>query len=279
MHDFSSGELKNLYTPPKSSNGEDNGQVTIVGGSSLFHGAPFFSLQAASRIVDMVFFSSPEEPLRDVAAYLKASLRSFIWTPWDEVEDYISKSDAALIGPGFMRARTEKANTKSNNHTDTAFSLTYDITKNLLNKFPDKRWVIDAGSLQVMEAGWIPEGAILTPNKKEFKMLFGDLDPATAAKKYRCHIVLKGEVSLVVSPEETVSVKGGNAGLTKGGTGDVMAGIIVALLAKNDPQLAARAGAYLVKAAGDKLFEDKRYYYNADDLAEIIPETLASLIN
>ena len=60
MEVFNPQELKQLYQPAFNSNGEDNGQVTIVGGSKLFHGAPILALKAASRIVDMVFFTSPE---------------------------------------------------------------------------------------------------------------------------------------------------------------------------------------------------------------------------
>lgn len=108
MKNFTTSSLGALYKPDKNSSGEDNGQVTIVGGSSLFHGAPFFSIQAASRIVDMVFFASPERSPRDVAANLKSKIGSFIWVPFDEVKDYIKKSDAALIGPGIHARKDRK---------------------------------------------------------------------------------------------------------------------------------------------------------------------------
>ena len=276
MHTFKASELKNLYTPDKNSNGEDNGQVAIIGGSELFHGAPFLSIQAASRIVDMVFFSSPHEANRDVAANIKARVSSFIWVPFGEVEDYVAKSDAILIGPGFMRARTEKANHKE--ACDEECRKTKNITKGLLAKFPNKKWVIDAGSLQVLEKEWIPKGAILTPNKKEYKMLFGDTPPKEAAKENDCIIVLKGPVTYVYSNELVYEVKGGNAGLTKGGTGDTMAGVTVGLLAKNEPILAASAAALVTKLAGDELYTKKGVYFNADDLAEQVPETLFRLL-
>jgi len=280
MPPFQPSSLKNLYQPPSSSNGEDNGQVTIVGGSRLFHGAPLFSLIVASRIVDMVFFASPDPSVGKVAEQIKSKLFSFIWMPFAEVEDYIQKSDAILIGPGFMRFREEK----NNHHTDSdecdeACQLTTKITKSLLQKFPDKRWVIDAGSLQVMKPEWIPANAILTPNQKEFKMLFDDLAPEAAAKKYNCTIVLKGPKTIVVSPNQSVVVKGGNAGMTKGGTGDVQAGLTVALLAKNDPFLSASAASFLVKAAADELYQKVGPNYNADDLATQIPQTLHKLIS
>jgi NAD(P)H-hydrate epimerase len=276
MKQFSASELKKLYTPAKHSGGEDNGQITIIGGSKLFHGAPFLAIQSASRIVDMVFFGSPHEPNRDVAANLKARVLGFIWVPFSEVEDYVEKSDAALIGPGFMRARSEKAN--QTEACDEECRKTKDITKRLLTKFPNKKWVVDAGSLQVMEKSWIPKNAILTPNKKEYKMLFGDADPQTAAEENNCIIVIKGPVSYVYDKDTVYEVKGGNPGLTKGGTGDTMAGLTVGLLAKNEPILAAAAGAFVTKLAGDELYTKKGVYFNADDLSEQIPETLARLV-
>jgi len=275
MEYFTQKDLKALYRPHPESSGEDNGQVTIIGGSALFHGAPLLSLKSASRIVDMVFFSSPDPSVGKVAENIKSRLSSFVWVPFSEVGDYIKKSDAVLIGPGFMRFRSEKNN--HHPHTgdcDDACELTKGITKNLLTAYPDSRWVIDAGSLQVMDPAWIPPNAIITPNKKEYHMLFNGLDPNKAAQKYRCTIILKGPVTYVYHPKKTIAVKGGNAGLTKGGTGDVLAGLTVALYAKNDALLAAAASSYVVKAAADNLFKKTGTFYNSDDLAESIPAIL-----
>jgi len=269
--------IKSLYQPAHDSSGEDNGQVTIIGGSSLFHGAPLLSLKVASRMVDMVFFASPDKSVGRIAEGLKSRLLSFVWIPWEEVEDYIAKSDAALIGPGFMRFRSEKVSDKEKVICDEACQLTKRITERLLKKFPNKNWVIDAGSLQVMDPNWIPKNAILTPNKKEYQILFGDLSPQEAAQKYHCVIVLKGPATLVLSPEKAVEVTNGNAGLTKGGTGDVQAGLTVALLAKNEPFLAACSASYLVKRAADKLFEKVGTGYSADDLANFLPEVFHNL--
>lgn len=253
---FNKDELKNLYIPPKNSSKNDNGQVTVIGGSKLFHGAPILALTTASRIVDMVYFASPEPSVGEVANKIKSKLLSFIWIPWDETEDYIKKSDAILIGSGFMRYG------KGNEGEETR-----EITRNFLNKFPDKRWVIDAGSLQTIEPEWIPENSILTPNQKEYKMLFGNMEPSKAAKKYSCIIVIKGPATFVYGPNDAVEVAGGNPGLTKGGTGDVQAGLTVGLLAKNESFLAATAASYIIKASGDDLFRKEGTYYNSDDLS------------
>ncbi len=280
---FNKDDLKKLYKPQSNSSGEDNGQVTIIGGSDLFHGAPILPLIVASRIVDMVFFASPEKSVGSVAEKLKSKLLSFIWTPWHDVEHYVEKSDAILIGPGFMRFSSEKtSNEARQTECDEACQITKSLTENLLTKFPKKKWVIDAGSLQTIDPKFIPENAILTPNKKEFKLLFGlEFSKENAkqiAKKYKCIIVVKGPVSYIFSDSEAIEVHGGNPGLTKGGTGDTQAGLTVALLAKNDPMLAACSGAFVIKATADELQKEKGIYYNADDVANKIPEVLNKLI-
>jgi len=269
VQQFDPQTLKQLYIPPEDSDGEDNGQVTIIGGSKLFHGAPIFSLKAASKIVDMVFFTSPEKSMHEIATYIKATVPGFIWVPWDEVEKYIEKSDAILMGNGFMRYSSEHSLPIDGEYDDVA-TQSREVTKKLLQQFPNKKWVIDAGSLQVMDPEWIPANAILTPNKKEYECLFKDMELSEAAKKYNCIIVRKGKISVVCSPDECVEIHGGNGGMTKGGTGDVMAGITVALLAKNEAFLAASAAAYIIKKTGDELKEKIGFWYSAEDLAENI---------
>ena len=167
---FNKSELKKLFVPSEN---RKNGQVTIIGGSSLFHGAPILSLKVASRICDMVFFASPEPSVGRVAEQIKSKLFSFIWVPWDDVDAYIKKSDAVLIGPGFMRFGSEKTPREKrdyNHHEEGKKSR--EITKKLLKKFPEKRWVIDAGSLQVIDPELLPKGCVITPNEKEFEILF-----------------------------------------------------------------------------------------------------------
>jgi NAD(P)H-hydrate epimerase len=269
---FSGSELRNLYKPSFKSSKNQNGLVTIIGGSKLFHGAPLFSLITASRFVDMVFFSSPEPSIGEIANQIKSRLNSFIWVPWDETREYVKKSDAILVGPGFMRySREEDSLLHVPSPDDNAWQETREITRDYLLGFPDKYWVIDAGSLQVLEPEWIPEHSILTPNQKEYKILFDGMSPEVASKKYSCTIVIKGPSTFVYAGETTIEVKGGNPGLTKGGTGDIQAGLTVALLAKNEPVLAASAASYIVKKAADELYEKVGIAYNSDDLAAKIP--------
>ena len=91
---------------------------------------------------------------------------NFIWVDWSDTESYIEKSDAILIGPGFMRFGSEE--TKEEDRSNLSHQegiLTRLITENYLKKFPNKKSIIDGGSLQVLNVDWISKGAIITPNK------------------------------------------------------------------------------------------------------------------
>jgi NAD(P)H-hydrate epimerase len=141
--------------------------------------------------------------------------------------------------------------------------------------------VIDAGSLQVMDTDWIPKNSILTPNIKEFELLFKckpNLENANLmAKKFNCIIVLKGSETIISQSDKYILVSGGNAGLTKGGTGDCLAGLTVGLLAKNDAFLAASSASFIIKKSAETLFENVGVNYNSDDLSDEIPRTFVKL--
>ena len=102
MTRFNPFELKKLYKPPQESHKGQNGKLTIVGGSHLFHGASLWALKVASRIVDMVFYCSIPEN-NELTKKLKSELYDFIAVPRGKVEEYIEESDAVLIGPGLPR--------------------------------------------------------------------------------------------------------------------------------------------------------------------------------
>lgn len=261
---FAIDDLRKLWRPDSDSSGEDNGQITIVGGSELFTGAPIMSAIAASRLVDMVFLSTPEQD-KDVVSNvaLFSKIRSLIWVPRQDIDLYIEKSDAVLMGPGLMRYR----DSLPEGEYDDAGTETRSMTKYLLQRHPNKKWVIDGGSLQTMKVDWIPKGSILTPNSKELAMLT-DGSAKDLAHKCQCIVVSKGPTSYVTDGKTTYEITGGNSGLTKGGTGDVLAGIIVGLVTKNDSLLAAAAGTYLIKKTAEYLEEKVGLNFNADDVAQ-----------
>ncbi len=291
-----------IYIPQKDSHKGQNGRLLIIGGSQLFHSASLWSLKVASRIVDLVHYCSVLENNK-IVQKLKEEFRDGIVVPRSEIESYIEEDDCVPIGPGMVRTENvtmkqfnnETMNLKDINKIEDEGLQTYFLTKYLLQKYPKKRWVIDAGALQMMEASWIPRNAILTPHHKEFDNLklkiknpsfakaIGDEEKVEdqamlLAKEFNCTVLLKGEKDIIASKDKMEIVTGGNAGMSKGGTGDVLAGLVAALYCKNDPFLAALAGSRINKRAGDDLFKKSGYWFNASDLADQIPQTMKELL-
>jgi len=269
--EFDEGDLKKLYIPAHDSHKGENGKVLIIGGSKLFHAASLWALEVASRIVDMVFYSSVPENNRIVEKE-KEEFRNGIVVPRDRINHYIEEADSVLIGPGMPR---EDGIEESDDDTKK-------LTESLLKKFSNKKWVIDGGSLQTIDPQTIPQGAILTPHHQEFKTLFktegNEKTVQEMANKYKCVILLKGEIDLVSDGYRTIEIKGGNAGMTKGGTGDVLAGLVASLYTKNDAFVSACSASYINKKAGEALAKEKGLYFNASDLANEIPIIMTKLI-
>ncbi|MBI2431205.1 MAG: NAD(P)H-hydrate dehydratase [Candidatus Levybacteria bacterium] len=268
MQEFDLSDLKKLYKPQKDSHKGQNGKLMVIGGSKLFHAASLWPLTVASRIVDMVYYSSVEEN-NNVVLHLKEQFRNGIIVPRNKIDEYIGEADCVLIGPGLPRKEG----------LEEGDDDTKELTESLLKKYPRKKWVIDGGSLQVIEPTLIPHNAILTPHKGEFEKLFGRDDIAEKAKEYNCIILLKGQIDIVCSSEKCVEIKGGNEGMTKGGTGDVLAGLIAALYCKNEEFLAAATGSYINKKAGESLYQRVGPYFNASDLADEIPRVMKILLS
>jgi len=261
MNTVTIDDVRKLTIPAVDSHKGQNGRLLIIGGSHLFHAASLWSLTVASRIVDLVHYSSVPEN-NAIVHEEKKEFRNGIVIPRGELDRYIEEDDCILIGPGMTR----------DSETET-------ITNTLFTKYPAKQWVIDAGALQMMDVTLIPKNAILTPHHGEFAHAFGSVDVARVGQKYQCIVLLKGEKDIACDEKGNCRViPGGNPGMTKGGTGDVLAGLIAALACKNDPFLATIAGSFINKKAGDALYKTVGPYFNATDLANQIPITMKELL-
>ncbi len=268
-------ELGKIRVADPGSHKGQNGRLLVIGGSQLFHAASLWSLTVASRIVDLVHYCSTDENNR-IVEDLKSQFTNGIVVPRFDVDIYIKEDDVILIGPGMTRDEETKS-----------------LTDRLLGAYPDKQWVIDAGALQMMELTRMPKGAIITPHHQEFRMIMersGETlretgDPQDSAQsavrfasRFSCNLLLKGIVDIATNGTDTRFIRGGNAGMTKGGTGDVLAGLIAALSCVNDPWDAMVAGSVINKAAGDDLFASVGPFFNATDLSNQIPKTMKRLL-
>jgi len=260
MKQFDVKTLKQLYLPKKDSHKGENGKLLVIGGSKLFHSASMWALEVASRVVDMVFYSSV--PVNEaIVRKQKERFQNGIIVPKGKLDEYVQEADCILIGPGMERSKETK-----------------EKTNYLLKKFKTKRWVIDGGALQMMDKKLLNKNMIITPHHQEYKLLFGQEKIETVAKKYNCTIALKGREDVICDGKECLINKTGNEGMTKGGTGDVLAGLIAALYCKNKAFLAASCGTYLNGLAGDRLYVLVGSYFNASDLVRELPTVMGEVL-
>jgi NAD(P)H-hydrate epimerase len=195
-----------------------------------------------------------------VAKKAKEGFWNGIVVPFEKVEEYVAEDDCVVIGPGMPRQEgLEKGERK-----------TGEIVNFLLKKYASKKWVVDGGALQEMETGLLNEKMIVTPHAGEFKRLFGEEANFENAKqmseKYGCVILLKGVTDVICKSGKCDKVEGGNEGMTKGGTGDVLAGLAGALYCRNEAFLAAKTASLINKIAGDELYKKFGPFYNSSDL-------------
>ncbi len=142
--------------------------------------------------------------------------------------------------------------------------LTSTFLQQVLEKYR-KPLVLDADALNLLAKHQeyiqrIPAQSILTPHPKEFDRMFGECDndfiridqAKKMAFRHKVIIVLKGHHTCICSGDACYVNSTGNAGMAKGGSGDVLTGMITGLLAQGyDPSTAAVLGVYLHGKAGD----------------------------
>jgi len=256
----------------------ENGIVLVVGGSWLYHGAPYLTAMAAMRTgVDLVYVAVPDK----VATAIRAMTSSLIVLPLpdskltarsiDRMGRALDDATAAAVGPGLAKG-CEKGLLKLVGHlSETGIPLVLDATAlfaDVLLRVSGRR-------------------CVLTPHAGEFKRLYGS-DPGSEVEQRvdrvlevsRLHKVvtlLKGPVDVVSDGVEAVVNRKPAiaAAMTVGGTGDVLTGIVAGFLAKKVPEMnAAVAGVYANGLAGVAAAQRKGLHITPEDVLEEIPLVL-----
>ncbi len=288
--------LRQLQLPETFSHKGQNGKVMVIGGSELFHAASRWSLDMVSRVVDMVFYTS----VPSNNELIKEAKREF----WDGIviernhlEDYIQEAEVVLIGPGMERTGETRIPKDHEEHLRTLTEAEWNqntarVTNYLLAKYPDKKWVVDAGALQMIDPILLGKTTIITPHQGELERLEGmiefarkqddelfvglptDKRPLDWLLARGVTVLLKGHTDFIYSGADVIEITGGSAGMTKGGTGDVLAGLVAGLYCKQSAVAATVIGSYINKKAGEVLAETVGPYFNATDLVTQVPKTL-----
>jgi NAD(P)H-hydrate epimerase len=253
------GVLRDIPRRGAGSTKFTSGNVVILGGASGLTGAPCMSALAAMRTgAGYVTVGAPASlELSFTVRLLEAMMVGLPETGGalsteaaGPALNAIQRADAVVLGPGLSKKPGAR---------DFALEMFERI---------DVPLVIDADGLNALE-GVFPEDlptrpwpTVLTPHAGELGRLLG-VDSAevgkhrleharAAAKQAKAFVVLKGDDTLVVSPSGTAAVSRGAApALATAGTGDVLSGVIGAMLAKGlAPAHAASAGVYAHVRAG-----------------------------
>ncbi len=251
----------------------ENGVVLVVGGSWMYHGAPFLAAMAALRCgADLAYIAAPEK----TALSIRALSPAVIVMPLTDMKltrgaarrilKLLPRADSLVIGPGLESG------------SEPGIELVVDEAAAL-----GKGMVLDAGALYPKILKRVSgKRVVLTPHAGEFKRVFGvevsgSLEDRVKivieqAKKNDITILLKGRVDVVSNGVEAAVNKSGSPAMTTGGTGDILSGIVAAFLAWGvEPFKAAASAAWINGKAGELAAERLGFHIIATDLLETIP--------
>lgn len=270
-----------LVTKPRlpTAHKSDFGRLLVIGGSEVFSGAPALVALAALRTgVDIVYVAAPTKTATSISSMspdlITVKLEGDHLNPGNvaALKPYLDMVDAVVLGPG------------AGLHAETKEFV--NVCVDAVEK-AGKALLLDADGLKAFAEFKKPLKVpfVLTPHAGEYLLLAGGKLPEGVAEKIvavqrtaaKLHAVLlvKGPVDVVCDGKRFKLNFTGNAGMTVGGTGDVLSGIVGAFLAqKADAFEAAVAGAFVNGAAGDFVAGDIGHHMMATDIINWIPNVL-----
>ena len=274
------GDVSLVVKPrPLEAHKGDFGRLLVIGGSESFSGAPAFVALAALRTgVDLAYVAAPEK-----TAYTISSLSPDLITIKLEgnhlnvgnipiLKTYIEIANAVVLGPGLgLHVETREAVKAVVEAVEMAGKPLL-LDADGLKAFSEFKRKLNVPLVLTPHAG---EYAILTGKKLSENLKERVSEVQRTAAELGAVILLKGPVDIICDEKRFKLNFTGNPGMTVGGTGDVLSGIVGAFLAQQvDPFEAAVAGAFVNGAAGDFVFEEKGYHMVSTDLLEWIPKVL-----
>ena len=256
----------------------DFGRILLLCGSRGYTGAAYLAAMGALRTgAGLTYLGVPESiyaieavklnepivfPLPDEGGMLAVSAV-------EQIRELLPKMDAVLIGPGLGQSKGTLA-----------------VLKTLLREFGGPV-VLDADGINLLaQHKYLLRGrtapTVLTPHEGEFIRLAGEITPdrqtaaESLAKELGCVVVLKGHGTIITDGVQRYRNSTGNPGMAVGGSGDVLAGMVVSLLGQGiAPLEAAAAAVWLHGAAGDRCAEKLgQYAMLPTDLLEELPRLM-----
>jgi len=271
------GDVQLVVKPrhPEAHKGEF-GRLLVIGGSEVFSGAPVLVASAALRVgVDLAYIAAPHR-----TAYAISSMSPDLITIKLE-GDHLNPSDVATIRPYLEKSTAVAMGPGLGLHKDTR-----DAVKEIVKLIEKVKvpLLLDADGLKAFAEfkHKVTSPMVFTPHAGEYQILTGKepskelnekaVEVQKTAEELDAVILLKGNVDVISDGKRVKLNFTGNPGMTVGGTGDVLSGIVAAFMAQGaDPFEAAVAGAFINGAAGDFVQSEKGYHMVPTDLLNWIP--------
>ena len=283
-HTLTKDKIAALLGPRRrESNKGDNGHGLLLAGSGSMPGAACMAATAALRAgIGTLKVLCPASAAAGLCALPEAMLALLPGERWDActeafLRSYLDAATCIAIGPGMGRAA----------ETDGVLRLVLSAGKPV---------VVDADGLfalarSIEARAALHDKVVLTPHFGEMARLLGISIPEVrenqealalrSAAQWGCTVLLKGARSVVAAPDGRCAWnETGNPGLAKGGSGDVLSGIALAMLGqKLAPFDAACAASYLLGASADTALDLLRErMLMARDVTEMIELTLQNSV-
>jgi NAD(P)H-hydrate epimerase len=273
------GELLALSKPKAWTKKGDKGKILIIGGNEKYSGAPALSAMGCFQAgADLVTILTPERIAQAVRCYSPEFIVQDYPTSHLTLEsipnELLVENDVILLGPGLGR------------HPDTKKAVLeiQNITK---SKFIPM--VIDADALHLIDLSKLYSNVVLTPHAGEFSVLTGKTLPSgfdsfssriniveSVVKNSPAVWLVKGPWDIITTNKKIKVNKSGTHHMTRGGTGDILAGLISGFFMQvANPFYAATISAYINGRAGELAKEN----FSTMNLLSKIPEVIHSCIN
>ncbi|QKQ98646.1 NAD(P)H-hydrate dehydratase [Candidatus Nanohaloarchaea archaeon] len=249
--------LQKIHRDSGSHKGQ-NGKVLVIGGSEKYTGAPALAAQAALRSgADLVKVLTSEDAKPVVQGFSENLIVESYGETFDEgslrkaweLEEW---ADTTVVGAGLV-----------------------DFDPVTLKEFAEEagRLVVDAAAIEPLLEF---TDNIFTPHSGEAEAIRQEYgSEKDFAAETGSTVLLKGEVDKVFSEETVFENDTGCAGMTVGGTGDVLAGLVAGFRSQDLADVeASRLAAYVNGRAGEKVFEEHGNGLVATDLLDFIPAVL-----
>ena len=255
------------------------GRILVIGGSKIFSGAPALAALAALRSgVDIATIAAPEKTSNAISSMspalitIKMKGKHLNNNNLSALREYLDSATAVVLGPGLGL------------HNETK-----ETVKEIIEELEKTRTplLLDADGLKAFAEfkRKLDCPLVLTPHSREYEILTGTrlpdsleekaLEVLRMARKLEATILLKGPVDIISNGAAIKLNFTGNPGMTVGGTGDVLSGIVGGLLAQGiDTFRSAVAGSFINGAAGDFVAVEKGYHMLPTDLLDWIPHVM-----